>query len=66
MIKSLSKLMLGCAVTLTACSQGVDDAASDLGLGDVSVLADRGATVTITFSVPPPEFIQAGIQKFTV
>ena len=66
MIKSLSKLMLGCAVTLTACSQGVDDAASDLGLGDVSV-PGQGATVTMALSRAAAfEFIQAGIQKFTV
>lgn len=66
MIKSLSKLMLGCAVTLTACSQGVDDAASYLGLGDASV-PGQGATVTMALSrAAASEFIQAGIQKFTV
>ena len=54
--------MLGCAVTLTACSQGVDDAASDLGLGDVCARtgshSDNGAS-----RAAASEFIQAGIQS---
>ena len=66
MIKSLSKLMLGCAVVLTACSHGVDEAASDLGLGDTADTG-QGATVTMALSrASAAEFLQAGIQKFTV
>ena len=66
MIKSLSKLMLGFAVILTGCSQGVDEAVADLDGGNAGV---GGQTSTVSMSLSRAsayEFASAGIERFTV